>query len=163
MNYYFFTALFLSSRISSLANACLATSPVQGATTTAAPVTEEPLRRCAPSTLSLGVGDNMQPQEDIDVTFSNYVSTQIGTTRETINTMQVSCTAIDGYNAFMTMDDGFTPPENIDKPQTVTVNFSCNSANMVWNYVTTFQGQDIVLPFTSVMCNQALLNTGPLP
>lgn len=155
----------------------MATSPTRPATSTAAPVTTSSaastvsttsavstsssttaapaLRTCSQDAVTLGQGDGMDPEVTIDVTSSNFMSTQIGDTQETLSTMQISCSAIDGLIAFMEFD-GTTPPrENMGTPQTVTVNFECDSADMVWKYVTTVDGVQHSRETTSVACRQA--------
>ncbi|EGT45212.1 hypothetical protein CAEBREN_29079 [Caenorhabditis brenneri] len=173
---YFLTLTFLLSAEFVIVESCIATSPTTGAVSTAAPVTDEPvtdepvtdepvtdepvtedpLRRCAPTAINFGTGDDKTPQVDIDVTYSNYVSTQVGDTLETTNTMQISCTATGGLFANMIFDNGIVPVEAevIPRPTTVTVNAGCSSVDMVWNYVVTFNGQLLEIPFTGVECQQ---------
>ncbi|CAL2046338.1 unnamed protein product [Caenorhabditis brenneri] len=171
-----FATLFNFSKNFYPGEACMATSPTRPATSTAAPITTSSaastvsttsamstsssttapaLRTCSQDAVTLGQGDGMDPEVLIDVTSSNFMSTQIGDTQETLSTMQISCSAIDGLIASMQLDGMATPRESMQNTQTVTVNFECNSADMVWQYVVTINGVEYSRNTTSVICRQA--------
>ncbi|KAF1754632.1 hypothetical protein GCK72_021195 [Caenorhabditis remanei] len=133
------------------------TSSTTSASTTSATTTEAPpvLRTCSPTAITYGAGDNLNPQLSIKVDYTGLTSTQIGDTADTTSTMTVTCSAIDGYSAYMLLDGNTPPAENQGNPQTVSITAVCSSVDMIWNYVVEVNGQTFTRAFTSVNCNQA--------
>lgn len=74
---------------------------------------------------------------------------------QSLSTMQISCTAIAGYNAYMIFDVFNQPAENQGFPQSVTVNAQCNSADMIWYYVLVLNGVTYTRVINSITCQQA--------
>uniref|UniRef100_A0A1I7UVI3 C6 domain-containing protein n=2 Tax=Caenorhabditis tropicalis TaxID=1561998 RepID=A0A1I7UVI3_9PELO len=151
----FVSIIFL---IKNTVDTCFATSAAQGAVVT---TTEDPveLRTCSPTALTLGTANSADLS--IDVNYINLVSTRIGTTLETDSTMQLTCTASEGLRAFMSFNDTLTAAENVPNPRTVTVNLTCNSEEMVWYYVTTYEGINYRYDITMAVCAELAIPTDP--
>ncbi|CCD61976.1 C6 domain-containing protein [Caenorhabditis elegans] len=116
---------------------------------------------CDPALITYGVGDDQTPEVAIDVTHS-AVTTTAG-----VSSMTITCSGADDFNVQMDLNGAFTPVENnLDPPpQTVTINAQCNTADMIWNYVTMVNGQPSTQALDSVTCQQVqnLPGEGPDP
>ncbi|CAP28471.1 LOW QUALITY PROTEIN: Protein CBG08532, partial [Caenorhabditis briggsae] len=125
-----------------------------------------PLRTCSASTITYGMGDTNNPQQQVDVTNFGLTFTPIAGTMDTTASMSVSCTAIDGYVAYMTFPPNRQPLENgqgADAPQTVTITATCSSVDEVWYYNTILpDGNPYTEAITSVTCTQSITE-GPAP
>lgn len=77
-------------------------------------------------------------------------------TMDSVSTMKITCSGIAGYNVQMELDGNTTPLENAGNPppQTVTINAVCNSADMIWKYVSNVGGVPTSLDITTVTCAQ---------
>ncbi|CAO4379090.1 unnamed protein product [Caenorhabditis nigoni] len=169
----FLLVIFLISELFHFGDACLATSPGGSPTvpsstvvpptssSTAVPTsssTAVPARQCPIP--PLGTGDNNDPQQMIDVTYSGLTYTPIAGTQDTTASMSVSCTAIDGYVAYMSFPPNRQPQENgqgADAPQTVTVTATCSSVDEVWYYNTILpDGNLYTEAITSITCTQSI-------
>ncbi|PIC26137.1 hypothetical protein B9Z55_018805 [Caenorhabditis nigoni] len=169
----FLLAIFLISELFHFGDVCLATSPGGSPTvpsstvvpptssSTAIPTsssTAVPARQCPIP--PLGTGDNNDPQQMIDVTYSGLTYTPIAGTQDTTASMSVSCTAIDGYVAYMSFPPNRQPQENgqgADAPQTVTITATCSSVDEVWYYNTILpDGNLYTEAITSITCTQSI-------
>lgn len=84
------------------------------------------------------------------------MSTPVTGSLETTSTMKVSCSAKDKYIANMLIDNiGAQENDATPPPQTVTINAECNSADMVWYYVTTVNGETVKKSMSSISCTQS--------
>ncbi|KAF1751806.1 hypothetical protein GCK72_018360 [Caenorhabditis remanei] len=96
----------------------------------------------------------------MDVTYSGYSYSQISGSSDAISTMSVRCSALTDYNVYMQFNGCQGGPlNNQNFPEGNDITLTCNSADMVWNYVVTLNGITYTRRIISVTCQRRCLPT----
>ncbi|CAO4379083.1 unnamed protein product [Caenorhabditis nigoni] len=134
------------------------TTTAEPSTTTIAPTTtttEIVLNICFPEQIHYVPGDNTDPQGNVEVTYREFTSTQIPGTLDSISTLKISCSGIDGFIVNMEFNENGQARENLDEVQRISINVTCDSREMVWKYTApTPTGGVFEHTVTSVECLQ---------
>ncbi|EFP05855.1 hypothetical protein CRE_27452 [Caenorhabditis remanei] len=89
--------------------------------------------------------------------FSSYSYSQISGSSDAISTMSVRCSALTDYNVYMQFNGCQGGPlNNQNFPEGNDITLTCNSADMVWNYVVTLNGITYTRRIISVTCQRKM-------